>query len=573
MKTKIKIILGFLESGKTNFINNELEEILNNNNFQREKIVIIQYEMGISEINTKFLNYPDFDIILLENEEDEIKEEYIKDILLKYKPSKLFIESNGMKNCKDLISIFNKKEIRKLCYINDIITLIDANTFSMYFKNMYELIYSQIYESETIILNNTDDLDESNLQEMLKQISKINETSKILKSVNYIENLDAEKSELAGYVAADKTITSESDLDSNIKSGLQNSYIELSNDFFSIRTFAYSLLFILAFIFIAVFSISDINLSTDYIEKFQKFYTIFISILIEGIPFILIGSFISSIIQIYLTENFLVKVLPKNIFLSCLFASVSGLLFPICDCGTIPVVKGFIKKGVPLCVCITFMLSAPIVNPISILATIYAFQDMKSVVIYRILSGIIISISVGLIMHYFTKDTTNILTNTDDKVSLCNCALCNNENLKNATKLEKIKNVFLHTSDEFFNIGKFMILGSFISSAFQCMTSVQSNIYKISDNRSSLILMIILAFLLSVCSTSDAFIGKSFLNMFPLNSIMGFLVVGPMLDLKNTLVLIGNFEKKFVFKLIFVIIFVSLLVLMTLRFPESYTIY
>lgn len=106
--------------------------------------------------------------------------------------------------------------------------------------------------------------------------------------------------------------------------------------------------------------------------------------------------------------------------MSCVIAALAGLLFPICDCGTIPVVKGLIKKKVPIAASITFMLSAPIVNPIAIISTVYAFQGMKAVVIYRVVVGIIISILVGLIMHFITRKDDDILSIDNDGLS-CEC--------------------------------------------------------------------------------------------------------------------------------------------------------
>lgn len=133
---------------------------------------------------------------------------------------------------------------------------------------------------------------------------------------------------------------------------------------------------------------------------------------------------------------------------------------------------------------------------------------MKAVVIYRVLAGIIISISVGLIMHFCTSKDECILKNSEDIIE-CDCGFCNDNYEYNKSKLDKVKAVFIHAGDEFFNIGKFMIIGTFLSSIFQIVGST-NNMYIPNDNRCSLLIMIGLAFLLSVCSTSDAFIAKGF---------------------------------------------------------------
>ena len=69
----------------------------------------------------------------------------------------------------------------------------------------------------------------------------------------------------------------------------------------------------------------------------------------------------------------------------------------------------------------------------------------------------------------------------------------------------------------------------------------------------STIVMMGLAFFLSLCSEADAFIGASFRNLFPAPSILAFLVYGPMIDLKNMIMLLSVFRAKFVFILLFLI--------------------
>lgn len=536
MKIKIEIILGLLESGKTNFINSMLEsdEIYN------ETIVVIQDELGQTDINypNDKISQKNINLITIEhNTDDDINENYIKDIIIKYCPERIFIETNGMKNSSYILKVFNNDVIKKLCIVDDIVSIVDAETFNLYYRNMQDLLFSQIFNSEKIILNNLNKFTKNEITNIISQIKNINETASIMEYSEFEDSPDY-------------------------------SYLELydnNKNVFTFKTYIFIFLIIFSFTALSAFSLLDFSISSQYLTTLNKFYTVFISILIEGIPFILIGSFVSALIQIYVSKEFIIKVLPHNIFLSCIIAAFAGIIFPICDCGTIPIVKGFIRKKVPTAACITFLLSAPIVNPIAIISTVYAFQDMKHVVIYRIFSGIIIAILIGLIIHFFTRDNPNILKNNTDPLS-CECAICSDSYEDSKASIDILRNIFFHTIDEFFNIGKFMIIGAFISSIFQTIVYFDSNLYFPNDNRTSLLIMILLAFLLSVCSTSDAFIAKGFLKLFSLNSVMGFLVVGPMLDIKNTFMLFGNFKKTFVLKLIFCIVIISFTVLINFNF-------
>lgn len=536
MKTKIDIVLGFLGFGKTSFINSMLQI----DEFENETIIIIQDEFGETEIEDKFFNSnKDIKIIVIKNNSyEDINKNYILNILTQHSPDRILIEVNGMKNSSAIIDIFNDKSIKKLCKIDDIVTIIDAKQFSIFFRNMKQFLSTQIFNSGTIVINNVNKLDKKEFLNVQKEIKKINETANLLE---HVPNL-------------------------NIKEIYQEQFREIGtkHSFFITKALLYMSIILLLFTYLTTIYISNLSIYNEYLVKFQKFYTVFISILIQGLPFILVGSFVSALIQIYISRDTFIKIFPKNIFFSCIIAAFAGLLFPICDCGTIPVVKSLMKKKIPIGVGITFMLSAPIVNPIAIISTIYAFQGMKSVVICRITAGIIIAISVGLIMQLFTKKDEEILNDNADLMS-CDCSYCNQEQNYSDNKFGKIKSVFIHTGEEFFNTGKFMIIGTFLASIFQNLVSLNNNTYLPNDSKSSLIFMILLSFLLSVCSTSDAFIAKGFLKQFSINSVMGFLVVGPMLDIKNTIMLFGNFKKKFVLKLIFSILVVSFCVLINIK--------
>lgn len=531
MKIKVEIVSGFLGSGKTSFINSMLQE----EKLQGEIIVVIQDEFGNCEIKDDLNNQNQ--IIVIKSDRDKgINGDFIKEIINKHTPNRIFIEANGMKDSSNIIKLFNNKELRKICKITDTINVIDATSFSMYLKNMGSIISTNIFNSETIILNNADKLEKKEFSNIQNEIENINETATIMKHVAAInsENLDKEE------------------------------YEEIKrNELLFSNAIIYVGIGMLLFIFFTL-TILNIKISGVYFDKFKRFYDVFISILIQGLPFILIGSFVSSIIQICISRDTFIKIFSKNIILSCIIAAFSGLLFPICDCGTIPIVRGLMKKKIPIAAGITFMLAAPIVNPIAIIATIYAFPGMKAVVIYRIATGIVIAILVGLIMQLITKKDEEILKSNED-IAKCDCGFCNDDYDYSKNKFQKIKAVFIHAGDEFFNIGKFMIIGTFLSSIFQSLQLINGNMYIANDSRISLIIMILLSFLLSVCSTSDAFVAKGFLKIFSINSIMGFLVVGPMLDIKNMIMLFGSFKKKFVLKLIFIIFVVSFSVLINCK--------
>ncbi|UTC66553.1 MULTISPECIES: permease [unclassified Treponema] len=292
--------------------------------------------------------------------------------------------------------------------------------------------------------------------------------------------------------------------------------------------------------------------------------TVFLSILLQALPFMLLGILISSILHIFISDNFIVKIFPNKHGLGFLTAIFGGLFFPVCECATVPILSGLVKKGVAMPIAITFMLAAPILNPISIMATLYAFPENPMVAVYRILFGIITAASIGCLLLFYPKNEylkEEIETHTHH----CSCG-CSHDVQKNSF-FENLKNMFLHTGTEFFNVGPYLILGALITALIRA--GIPSDFFTGVNEPHSLggiLIMMLFAFIFSACSTSDAFIARSFYGSFSLFSIMGFLVYGPMMDLKNIFMLLSIFKKRFVIELTVIITIMNVIFISAMGF-------
>lgn len=131
--------------------------------------------------------------------------------------------------------------------------------------------------------------------------------------------------------------------------------------------------------------------------------TIFLSIVIEAIPFVLLGCVISGILQVYLTPERVKRLLPKNKFLSIIVGSLIGFFFPSCECGIVPIINQFLKKGVPDYTAFAFMVTAPIINPIVLFSTFIAFGNNFHFAFLRALGSLIVAIIVGSWLAYVHK--------------------------------------------------------------------------------------------------------------------------------------------------------------------------
>jgi uncharacterized membrane protein YraQ (UPF0718 family) len=304
-------------------------------------------------------------------------------------------------------------------------------------------------------------------------------------------------------------------------------------------------------------------------ETIKNISIIFTSIFFESLPFLLLGAIISSIIETYVSNETMAKIIPKNKVLGSIVGVFLGFFLPACDCAVIPVSKRLIKKKVPLNVAVSFMLASPIINPVVLLSTYYAFYRTNPEIFWFILLfGIVIALIIGIIIGIIFKDKRVIKNELIEEDELC-CE-CGHDHKHEHHHKHTFKNDFLsickHTGNDFFEVVKYLMFGALIASIVQVM--LPRNVLLVFDNNQvlSIIVLMLFAYLISLCSTSDSFIGKSLLSSFSKGSIMAYLLLGPMIDVKNTFVLLGNYKKSFVItliSLIFIIIFIcSLLVVM-----------
>lgn len=284
-------------------------------------------------------------------------------------------------------------------------------------------------------------------------------------------------------------------------------------------------------------------------QSFLQLNTIFISILIEAIPFVLIGVLIAGVIQIFVTEEMLAKIIPKNRFLAVIYATLLGALFPACECGIVPIVRRLIQKGVPLHAGIAFMLTGPVINPIVLFSTYVAFGNNWEMMLYRGGLALIVSFIVGIILSY--QYNNNQL--------LDQAAVHTHHHIHGRRTIwGRIIDTLRHAVEEFFSVGKYLIVGAFVAAAMQTFVKT-STLLEIGQNEaSSSLVMMGLAFVLSLCSEADAFIASSFSSTFSTGSLVAFLVFGPMVDIKNTLMMLAVFKKRFVGQLI---LYIAILVL------------
>lgn len=282
--------------------------------------------------------------------------------------------------------------------------------------------------------------------------------------------------------------------------------------------------------------------------------TIFLGIILEAIPFILLGVFVSSLIQQFVSEDMVRRVIPKNPILSIFPAALLGLVFPICECAIIPVVRKLIQKGMPLHTGIVFMVSAPILNPVVYLSTYHAFKNGDFIANSRMSLGFISAIIIGFVIFRLFSGRNVLKWSGRTSVHIQN----------NGKK--SVIGVLHHACDEFFDTGKYLFIGAFIASLVQAFLD-RGILDSIGTTPvAAPAFMMAFAFILSVCSEADAFVAASFGSSFSPGSLLAFLVLGPMIDIKNTLMLLAYFKKRFAAALLVVIPSIVFIVIQVYQF-------
>ncbi|WP_046174174.1 permease [Domibacillus indicus] len=306
------------------------------------------------------------------------------------------------------------------------------------------------------------------------------------------------------------------------------------------------LLFILAiFYFLFLKDLSGIRDPVSLLPpSFLQLNTVFLSILIEAVPFVLAGVLIAGCIQIFVTEEHVEKWMPKNRFAAVLVSCVAGACFPACECGIVPIVRRLVAKGVPIYAGVGFLLTGPLINPIVIFSTYMAFGHDAKMAGLRMGAGFIAALAVALLTSLFFKRSQLKEEASHPPLSAAN---------GKAPFWTRVRDMLTHSIDEFFDMGKYLILGAFFAAFVQTYVAAQSLLQIGEGWASSTLVMMALAYVLSLCSEADAFIGASFRHLFPASSILAFLIYGPMIDLKNTMMLLSVFRLRFVVILIFLI--------------------
>ncbi|MER3434896.1 MAG: hypothetical protein C4288_16120 [Leptolyngbya sp. ERB_1_1] len=303
-------------------------------------------------------------------------------------------------------------------------------------------------------------------------------------------------------------------------------------------------------------------------------FTLFLSLMVEAMPFLLLGVLFSGLLQFFVDEKKLVAILPKNAFLGAFVGSCIGFLFPVCECGNVPVARRLMLQGAPISVAIGFLLAAPTINPIVFWATWTTFRDQPEIVFYRIGFSLVIATTIGWVFsaqkdvrpllqsnvatylsrkldaptgsaspllqsgtYFLGQSTKPLITDPIELQSAMGGAITKPTNYRLRLLLD-------NTIQEMRELGGVLVLGSLIAATLQVFVPREIILGLGQNNVTSILAMLLLATVVSICSTVDSFFALSFASTFTTGSLIAFLVFGPMIDLKGVGLMLSIFKPR-----------------------------
>lgn len=310
----------------------------------------------------------------------------------------------------------------------------------------------------------------------------------------------------------------------------------------------HALLWFVILVIVALLLVAILGTGQDAGTIISIFSTRFLGIFIEATPFLLLGTLASGLIDAFVTPDDIARFVPRNRIQATVVGAFLGFLFPVCECGVVPVVRRLFMKGLPMSVGVTFLLAAPVINPVVLVSTAVAF-GVGPTLIGRFVITIVVAVAVGLVFALAARPQdvlrahalAPVMGGVGDIIPLYPRRKSLGAGLRAALRL---------AGDEFFEMGRYLIIGSLLAATMQTLVSQDVLIALGRGPVVSVIVMQALAFLLSVCSTVDAFLALAFAGTFTTGSILAFLTFGPMVDIKSTLMFAGVFKGRVVFYLI-----------------------
>lgn len=270
-------------------------------------------------------------------------------------------------------------------------------------------------------------------------------------------------------------------------------------------------------------------------DRLQDWITLSLSVMIEALPFVMLGICIAIIVQVWLPAERLLTYLPQQPLLRRACLSLLGIALPVCECGNVPLARGLLAKGLTPSESLVFLLAAPILNPVTIITTQQAFAGDMTILWARVFGGFAIANLVGWV--YARRPAEELLTNTF-------VASCQADHVQQSKRVASLA-IFRREVQAMLPA---LVVGAGLAGLVQVLVSREVLVSLGSQPVWSVIAMVALAFIVSICSNVDAFFALAFRQTFMTGALVSFLTFGPMIDIKVLSLLRTTYRPSVLFQ-------------------------
>lgn len=260
----------------------------------------------------------------------------------------------------------------------------------------------------------------------------------------------------------------------------------------------------------------------------QSWMTVFVAVVVQALPFLVLGVVLSAVLAVCVPPSFFARALPRRTAVAVPVAGVAGAVLPGCECASVPVAGAMVRRGVAPAAALTFLLSAPAINPVVLTATAVAFPNEPRMVVARFVAGLLVACAMGWLWQRLGRP--DLLRPTAHHPSAEGQG-------KGAAFWGSVRHDVMHA-------GGFLVVGAMAAATLKSF--VPEDVLRLASGNPvvSVLALAVLAVVLSICSEADAFVAAS-LSQFSLTARLVFLVVGPMIDLKLFALQAGAFGRAF----------------------------
>lgn len=275
-------------------------------------------------------------------------------------------------------------------------------------------------------------------------------------------------------------------------------------------------------------------------------WAIFQGLLLEALPFLLIGVLIAGLARWLSPGGRWLRRLPQHPLLGPLVGAGLGFALPACECGNVPVARRLLADGAPLGTALGFLFAAPVLNPIVLASTWAAFPHQPWLLVARPLGALLVALALAAVLQQLPEgellepalleerrlgQPLAVVGLLERRSGLVGAEPAQPRPSPGAPR-PSWATVLDHSSREFLDLASLLVLGCAIAALVQTLLPRAWLLAVGSSPTLSVLSLMLLAVVVSVCSSVDAFLALGFAAQITPGALLAFLVLGPVVDLK-----------------------------------------